>query len=198
VASYARVDAPCWTSGHSVAAHELTHNLGGVQKTARNATRNGHCSDESDLMCYDDKSGTPMRKICAPADEQLLDCRNDDYFNTRPAAGTYLARSWNTASSSFLDKADPLGPAPRATVVVPALVKAARAFPVSVRMTVGKGPYTYAWTAGTCRVSSARLAAPQVTCPARRTTRNEVVAVVVRQADGQTVRATRTVQVPRS
>jgi hypothetical protein len=102
-ASYARIDANCWSSGHSVPAHELTHNLGGVLQGAPHATANGHCWDESDLLCYDDGSGVPMQRVCASSQEQLLDCNHDDYFSTDPVPGSYLATSWNTASSSFLD-----------------------------------------------------------------------------------------------
>ena len=102
-ASYARVDANCWSSGHSVAAHELAHNLGGVQQDAPHSTVNGHCWDEADIMCYADGSGVTMKTVCGPAQEQLLDCNHDDYFNTAPAKGSFLASSWNTATSSFLD-----------------------------------------------------------------------------------------------
>jgi 5-hydroxyisourate hydrolase-like protein (transthyretin family) len=103
-ASYARVDAGCWsTRDHSVAAHELTHTLGAVLETAPHATTYGHCSDEADLMCYDDGSGIAMRSVCGAAQEQLLDCNGDDYFNTAPPAGSFLASSWNTARSGFLD-----------------------------------------------------------------------------------------------
>ncbi len=103
-ASYSRIDANCWSSSYSsVPAHELTHNLGGVLATAPHATTHGHCFDDADIMCYDDGSGIPMRHVCAAAQEQLLDCNHDDYFSTRPTAGSFLASNWNTASSSFLD-----------------------------------------------------------------------------------------------
>ncbi|MGN6577891.1 MAG: hypothetical protein ACTHKG_19635 [Nocardioides sp.] len=103
-ASYARVDAPCWSaSGHSVAAHELTHNLGSVLSGAPHATPASHCTDEADLMCYVDRAGVTMRSVCPSAQEQLLDCNHDDYFNTDPEPGNFLHDHWNTARSSFLD-----------------------------------------------------------------------------------------------
>ena len=103
-ASYARVDAPCWSSsGHSVAAHELTHTLGSVLSGAPHATPASHCTDEADLMCYVDGAGVTMRSVCPSAQEQLLDCNHDDYFNTDPQPGNFLHDHWNTARSSFLD-----------------------------------------------------------------------------------------------
>ena len=102
-ASYARVDANCWSSGYSVAAHELIHTLGGVLPTAPHATAQGHCFDESDLMCYADDSRTVLESVCERTQEPLLDCRHDDYFTTAPEPGTFLAQNWNTADSSFLD-----------------------------------------------------------------------------------------------
>jgi hypothetical protein len=102
--SYARVDARCWSGSTSVAAHELTHNLGGVLPGAPHVTAGSHCWDQYDLMCYDDGSGASMQTLCPDRQQgQLLDCGNDDYFSTAPAAGSWLATSWNTASSSFLD-----------------------------------------------------------------------------------------------
>ncbi len=103
-ASYARVDAPCWSpSGHSVAAHELTHTLGSVLSGAPHSTPASHCTDEADLMCYVDGAGVTMRSVCPAAQEQLLDCNHDDYFNTDPQPGNFLRDHWNTARSSFLD-----------------------------------------------------------------------------------------------
>jgi hypothetical protein len=113
-AMYARVDTGCWQAGSrgSVAAHELMHNLGGVQGSAANSTANGHCDDDKDLMCYADGPGVTMRQVCPAANEPLFDCRQDDYFATNPAAGSYLATRWNTARSSFLDTVAPLTPQP--------------------------------------------------------------------------------------
>ncbi len=119
-ASYARVDAPCWSSDHSTAAHELTHTLGGVLPGAPHATTNGHCSDEFDIMCYDDSSGIAMRQACPPAQDQLLDCGHDDYFSTDPAPGSFLASHWNVADSSFLDTVAATVPAPDVSVTASA------------------------------------------------------------------------------
>ena len=96
-ASFARVDANCWSAASSVPAHELTHTIGGVQQGAPHATPYGHCSDDADIMCYDDGSGIPVEQVCAAAQEDLLDCNHDDYFSTAPAPGTFLADNWNTA-----------------------------------------------------------------------------------------------------
>lgn len=101
--SYARVDAGCW--GGSVAAHELMHNIGGVQDTAPNSTGLGHCTDEYDRMCYPDGPGVVMDFLCTPnTQDALFDCNGDDYFNTAPAAGSYLDLQWNTADSSYLNR----------------------------------------------------------------------------------------------
>ena len=106
-AQYSRIDSGCWghgntTTAHSVEAHELVHNLGGVQNSAPHATRVGHCWDESDAMCYADGGGFPMRQVCPPGTENLLDCNVDDYYSTYPPAGSYLDRFWNSADSRFL------------------------------------------------------------------------------------------------
>ncbi|WP_344154686.1 RICIN domain-containing protein [Kribbella yunnanensis] len=104
---YARVDASanCW--GFNAAAHELGHNLGAVQSSAPNY--NGHCNDEYDLMCY----GSDTRVVCADKDnDRLLDCNKDDYFNTNPPAGSYLATHWNLANSDWLIKSATPDPRP--------------------------------------------------------------------------------------
>lgn len=98
--AFARIDVPCW--GGYTEAHEVVHMLGGVQRSAPNATRLGHCRDESDLLCYPDEPGVAMRQACGRDRGSLLDCGGDDYFNVAPAAGSYLHRHWNVASSAFL------------------------------------------------------------------------------------------------
>ncbi len=104
-AMYSRVDQACWAGrgGYSVETHELVHNFGGVQNSAPNSTKAGHCNDERDRMCYaDGGSAGVMRYICADTHEALLDCNSDDYFSTYPVAGSYLAGRWNVANSRFL------------------------------------------------------------------------------------------------
>lgn len=100
---YSRSDGQCWDYAE---AHEITHNLGGVQNSAPHATGGLHCRDESDLMCYPDggPAGTMISPYPCPdfADEGKLDCGNDDYFAATPAAGSYLASHWNTADASAL------------------------------------------------------------------------------------------------
>jgi uncharacterized membrane protein YgcG len=113
---YARVDRPCWDAGdrgyHSIAAHELFHTLGAVQASAPNGTSGAHCNDEHDLLCYDDGTSSGTRTVCrdssrrtsgaGDANDRLLDCRGDDYFNPAPRRGSYLATHWNTADSARL------------------------------------------------------------------------------------------------
>lgn len=115
---YGRIDQPCWApggDGSSVPAHELMHTLGAVQLSAPHATEMGHCTDDFDLMCYDDDDdpGTfPMQTVCDdPAHEPLFDCGDDDYFDTSPDSTEYLATHWNAAMNSFLDGPGVFAPA---------------------------------------------------------------------------------------
>jgi hypothetical protein len=108
----ARVDRPCWGklgTDISFEAHELLHTLGAVQESAPNATRFGHCSDQWDTMCYDDGGlgQLGLRDVCPLWHADYFDCDHDDYFNTNPAPGSYLATHWNVASSEFLTSGPP-------------------------------------------------------------------------------------------
>jgi hypothetical protein len=114
--NYARVDLQ--TTGCNPAdwraAHELEHTFGAVQITAPNWDGVGigpsgqpknmhHCTDDYDRMCQQDTGAKKLKVVCTdPAHERLFDCNHDDYFDTNPAPGTYLATSWNTADSAFL------------------------------------------------------------------------------------------------
>jgi hypothetical protein len=98
---YARVDNGCWSG--AIAAHELVHNLGGVQYGAPNASGSWHCVDEFDIMCYSDAPFYPsMKYVCPVSHANLLDCNHDDYYHTDPPPASYLATHWNVADSAFL------------------------------------------------------------------------------------------------
>lgn len=102
-AQYARSDRPCWNA--NTAAHEVVHNLGGVQNSAPNATGGLHTRDEKDVMSYAD--GAPkgqMVQVCADPGEDRLDCNKDDYFSSSPLAGSYLDTRWNVAQSAALTR----------------------------------------------------------------------------------------------
>lgn len=103
---WSRIDSPCWSTmvfDIMVEAHEVMHNLGGVQASAPHKTPAGHCSDEFDTMCYRDVSPPPrLTYPCSILHEHLFDCGRDDYFNVNPPAGSYLATHWNTARSLYL------------------------------------------------------------------------------------------------
>lgn len=108
--SLSRVDTNCWGLGsESVEAHELMHNLGGIQQSAPHATPYSHCTDEWDLMCYDDDGAGPvtMTYVCLDSETNTYDCNKDDYFNTNPQPNSYLANYWNTANNSFLMTSTP-------------------------------------------------------------------------------------------
>jgi hypothetical protein len=113
--SIGRTDTGCWGELNeriSVEAHELVHNLGGVQLSAPNSSGGWHCVDEYDTECYSDEPFfPPMQFICPGSEERLLDCNDDDYFNTAPLLGSYLATHWNVASSIFLtSEGGPISP----------------------------------------------------------------------------------------
>lgn len=107
----------CWgpvravgdTSNSDVQLHELWHAFGAVNESAQRSSYAGHCNDDQDVMCYDDRADpsnqpkTLQSNVCAdPKDNFLLDCGNNDYFNTNPKKGSYLDTHWNTANSRFL------------------------------------------------------------------------------------------------
>ena len=89
-----------------MAARELTQTLGAVLIDSPNASGAGGCLDEYDLLCGEDRSDKPVRDVCPKKHENRLDCGHDDYFNTNPKPGSYLATNWNVATSEFLLRGD--------------------------------------------------------------------------------------------
>lgn len=86
-----------------LAAHELMHSLGAVQKSAPHSDGWGHCTDGYDTLCHN--YSYPCTNL--QVDVRLFDCGNDDYFYAgKPPGGNYLATHWNTADSSFLINPD--------------------------------------------------------------------------------------------
>jgi hypothetical protein len=99
--SYGRTDAGCWAN--TVApAHELMHNLGGVQNNAPHTSNGYHCTDEYDAMCYNDGGGDVLTHECPSELAASMDCNHEDYFSTSPRSGTYLDTNWNAANSDWL------------------------------------------------------------------------------------------------
>jgi hypothetical protein len=92
----------CW--GGLVETHELLHTLGAVQFSAPNSTPYGHCTDQYDVLCYDDDGPGPVtvETVCPFDHADLLDCNHDDYFSAYAAPGSYLDTHWNIANSVFL------------------------------------------------------------------------------------------------
>jgi len=103
--SYGRIDSGCW--GGKAEAHELMHELGGVQNDAPHSSGGMHCNDGYDRMCYADGGSTSHYTTTAcpyAADDSHFDCGKNDYFSTSSSipATNYLANHWNAANSRFL------------------------------------------------------------------------------------------------
>lgn len=91
--------------------HEYAHTLGAVQSSAPHATKKEllskqkHCTDAqtigkggTDVMCKSDGEGEVFGNACPGLFPFRFDCNNDDYFNPKPEAGSYLATHWNLGS----------------------------------------------------------------------------------------------------
>ena len=174
-ALFAAVQPVCWTP--SVAAHEVMHTLGAVQNDAPNASGYGHCTDESDIMCYVDHAGVVMRQVCPLSQEALYDCNNNDYFNTNPPAGSYLKTHWDPANSGFLDQSGSTGPPTS---------------PQNPTIAAGSGQVTVSWTAPAYNGGSTVLAYTVALDPGGRTVTvpaSSTSVVITGLADGTPVTA---------
>jgi hypothetical protein len=104
---------------------EILHNLGAVQKSAPHSSGDWHCWQGWDVMCYQSRPNLPAVQYDCPWQDSFadagapLDCGGDDYFNPRPAPGSYLDTHWNTYNSVYLCPLDDCGAVPRTAVTLP-------------------------------------------------------------------------------
>jgi len=141
--SYGRIDTGCWSS--VVAAQETTHMLGALLQDSPNSTGAGSCTDDHDLLCRPDRSGIAIRTVCPKKQETRLDCGHDDYFNTNPKPGSYLAGNWNIAQSDFLlrgDGGDDVPDAPGAPAAEPSVTPRASATTAATQAPASGAPAT--------------------------------------------------------
>ncbi|MDQ4132992.1 MAG: hypothetical protein M3179_07230 [Actinomycetota bacterium] len=95
---YAVAFAGCWNGRTPM--HEATHNMGAVQYNSPHSTGTGaHCRDGLDVMCYSDGGDRDTGLITRCADRMHYDCGYDDYFDSSPEPGEYLATHWNVGSA---------------------------------------------------------------------------------------------------
>ena len=96
---YAVVYEPCWESRSPM--HESAHMMGAVQYTAPNSTgTGGHCNEGADVLCYSPDGGDRNQGalISRCPGSFRFDCNFDDYFDSAPEPGEYLASHWNLGS----------------------------------------------------------------------------------------------------
>lgn len=96
---YAVVYDRCWFNEGPM--HEMAHNQGAVQYGAPHSTgTGGHCNEELDVLCYSPDGGDLNQGgITYGCDSRVqFDCGFDDYFDSAPEPGEYLAGHWNLGS----------------------------------------------------------------------------------------------------
>ena len=114
----ARIDLECWVTDsryNAAPLHEFLHTLGAVMPGAPHGSAGFHCTDGAETMCYNDGTAT-VQAVCPDTMKYDIDCNDDDYFNTNPSAGSYLATHWNTANSPFLETVPQLAAPPTVSV----------------------------------------------------------------------------------
>lgn len=140
--SYGRTDTGCW--GSQTPAHELGHNLGAVNNNAPNSSGSGHCVDEYDIMCYSDAPRYPsmVTKCSSRSNDSRMDCNHDDYFNTDPTPGSYLANNFNVADNVFLVSSGEVTSPPATSSSSPSATRASPTATVSpsILTTPGRSP----------------------------------------------------------
>ena len=96
---YAVVYDRCWFTEGPM--HEMAHNQGAVQYGAPHSTGSGaHCNEELDVLCYSPDGGDLGQDgVDYRCDNRIqFDCGFDDYFDSAPEPGEYLAEHWNLGS----------------------------------------------------------------------------------------------------
>lgn len=110
-AGYAITYSGYW--GGTTPMHENGHNMGAVQTSAPDSSGAGHCDGYGgqDVMCYNDGGAQwDSTHACGTVSGQHYDACHNDYFHTKPPAGSYLATkhnigantSWASFSNPFL------------------------------------------------------------------------------------------------
>jgi hypothetical protein len=127
----------CWLD--ETPMHENGHNQGAVQpETPHSTGTGGHCYEERDVLCYSpdggDRNQAGTASICTT--RVAFDCGNDDYFDSAPEPGEYLADNWNLGSvlNRFIvfGQGDPIGPTGQGEQVDPPCETKRCAVPVAV------------------------------------------------------------------
>jgi hypothetical protein len=96
---FAVVYRDCWFT--EIPMHEVGHTMGAVQYGAPHSTgTGGHCWQENDVLCYSPDGGDLHQggTVQNCAGTPRFDCGFDDYFDSAPEPGEYLASHWNLGS----------------------------------------------------------------------------------------------------
>lgn len=192
---FARVDAPCWGYAED---HELLHTFGAVQWTAPNTSNAGHCVDENDVMCYADSSTTQLVDRCPSAPRWHIDCGANDYFHASPPSGSYLAQRWNSANSSWLERAEPPPQPPAVSLTAPGTMLAGTAVALSSTSDVPAGrTHKVAWTTSRtdCGFDRPNAASTGYWCKVTAATSTQVT-VRITDSEGLTSSQSATIRLP--
>ena len=141
---FTRVDVPCFGVAET---HELGHNMGAVLMTAPHSTTAGHCTDEYDIMCYNDCSTNP--RTGAPV---VM-----DYSNNTPVTGKCMAPVKPAALRIRRRRARPApGPTVSTTATTTTTSTPIR-HPATTSRRTGTSPIIRCWPRPTAPVPLARV-----------------------------------------